>query len=764
MDQNPPLDQASGEQHAADGVALLAAAKFPEALGELRLAVALGDGSPSTILNLAIAEDRTGARARARRLMQMVAVRLPAWDEPILRIAESLRAENDSLAAEEAYRHVLSLNPNRPTALVALGGLLLARGEAIEARDLLLRGCGIAADMAEAWDTLGLALRATEAPSLALAAFVRAQQLAPHMLTSMLNGVAVAIEADEADVELVRLEVACDQDPLNPVLQTGRGMLLDRLGRRSEAIDALETATILAPNSPLPLSLFGGMLARSNRLVQADLVLRHVGTLQPDNTQIRSDHAVVLMRLHRHAEARAILLELRQQAGPQPSVLNNLVNATVCVGLQDEAVATAQQAIKADPTGMMPRRTLCNTLPYQDGVTGMELLAALRDCAALLPRVALPSLANTPDPDRKLVVGLLSGSLRCHPVGWLTVAGLETLDPTQFSLVCLSQNTALDDPIERRYRSAAREWIDVDGLTDAALAATVRAQGVDILIDLGGYGDNGRMVACGSRLAPVQIKWVGMQSHSTGIAEMDWFLTDRWETPPGFEPMYSERLLRLPDGYICYSPPPHAPDVVPLPALAKGHVTFGCFNNLAKVTPHVICTWSTILHRIPTARLVLKTYQFGDRPTAERVLDTFASHGIDVSRIELRGVSGHRAFMGQYGDIDIVLDPFPYSGGLTTCEALWMGVPTITLSGEIFAARHSTSHLSNVGLADWVTDSVADYIAMAVARAGDISALANLRAGLRDRVRQSPLCDAPRFGRNLGIALRQTWHTWCQTA
>jgi predicted O-linked N-acetylglucosamine transferase (SPINDLY family)/Tfp pilus assembly protein PilF len=764
LNQDLPLDFVAGDDQAANGMALLALGRFDDALAELRLVAALGDNNPSTLLNLAIAEDRVGDRDRARRLMQMVAVRLPDWDEPILRLAESFRAGNETAAAEEAYRHVLQLAPDRPQALIALGGLLLARGEAAQAQDLLEHCCEVAPDEAEAWDTLGLALRATGAPDFALAAFVTAQRLRPDELGSVLNGVAVTIEAGEADAELARLEIACDQDPLNHVPQTGRGSLLERLGRRSEAIDALEIATVLAPDALVPLGLLGGVLARSSRLLEADAVLRRIRALQPDNAQARSDHAVVLMRLHLHAEARAILLDLLEKFGPQLSVLNNLANATVCVGLQDEAVAAAHQAILLDPNAMLPRRTLCNTLPYRDGTTGLELLSALRTCGGTLPRTEQPAFANTPDPDRKLVVGLLSGSLRSHPVGWLTVAGIETLDPERFSIVCLAENTSLTDPIARRYRTVAKQWIEIDTVPDAALTTTARAHGVDILIDLGGYGDNARMAACANRLAPVQIKWVGNQNHSTGFPEMDWFLTDRWETPPGFEALYSERLLRLPDGYVCYSPPPHAPDVVRLPALTNGYITFGCFNNLAKITPRVIATWSIILQRIPTAQLVLKTYQFSDRPTADRILADFAAHGIGANRIELRGVSPHRAFMGQYGDIDIVLDPFPYSGGLTTCEALWMGVPTITLAGEIFAARHSTSHLSNAGLAGWVTDRVDDYIEMAVARAADIPALAVLRDSLRERVRLSPLCDAPRFGRNLGAALRHTWREWCSAA
>ncbi|WP_428488231.1 tetratricopeptide repeat protein [Rhodopila sp.] len=757
-----PLDQDSGQRQAADGMALLAGGRFQEALSALRRAVALGDRNPSTVLNLAIAKDRTGEREAARSLMHKVAAHLPDWDEPVLRIAESLRAGNDLAGAEAAYREVLERNPIRPAALIALGGLLLSRGEALEARDLLLRCCGVTPDNAEMWDTLGLALRATGAPGIALTAFVKAQCLRPDELSYVLHGVEVAIEANQAEAELSRLEVACDRHPLNAMPQAARGMLLERLGRRADAIDALEAATVLAPDAVAPLALLGGLLARSTRLRQAEAVLRRLRALQADNPQAHNDHAAVLMQLHRHAEARTILLAVLARFGPNPSVLCNLASTTVCLGLQDEAVAAARQAIALDPVASLPRRTLCNVLPYHEATTPRDLLAALHDSTAALPRTDQPAFGNSPDPDRKLVVGLLSGSFRSHPVGWLTVAGIETLDPERFDLVCLTQNTTLEDPITCRFRAVARDWLRVDTMNDAALVATARERGLDILIDLGGYGDSGRMPACAHRLAPVQIKWVGMQNHSTGLPEIDWFMTDRWETPPGFEPLYTERLLRLADGYVCYSPPPYAPDVGPLPALANGYVTFGCFNNLAKITPRVIETWSVILHRIPSARLVLKTHQFGDEPTADRVLAAFAAHGINPERIELRGSSGHRRFMGEYGGIDMVLDPFPYSGGLTTCEALWMGVPTITLPTELFAARHSASHLSNAGLADWLAGSVADYIEMAVARAADLPALAALRAGLREQVRRSPLCDAPRFGRSLGTALRHAWRAWCE--
>ena len=638
--------------------------------------------------------------------MRQVAVRLPEWDEPLLRLAESKRASGESHNAEEAYRQVLDLNPERQEASIALAGLLLLRGNAEEARDLLTRCCDATPDNAEAWNALGIALRVTNAPDQALSAFQTAQKLEPSCSDYFLNGVEAAVTANQGDAELGRLTKACEQYPLNPAIQLGRGMLLEHLGSRAAAIDALEVATELTPDATTPLRLLGGVLARSSRVREAEKTLRRVSKLEPDNPQVHNDHAAVLMRLHQHAEAREILLAILDRHGPHTAVMCNLANATVCVGFQDEAVEIARKAISLDPGAVLPRRALCNTLPYRDGITGAELLAAMRDCSAVLPRSEQPPFVVDTDPNRPLVVGLLSGTLRSHPVGWLTVAGIESLDPDQFSVVCLAQNTALEDPIARRYRTIARDWIEVDGLNDARLTALAREQGIDILIDLGGYG-------C------------------------------------------------MPDGYVCYSPPPHAPDVVALPALENGFVTFGCYNNLAKMTPRVIETWAAILKRLPTARLVMKTHQLSHVETANRFRSNFAALGIEDARISFQGSSGHRAFMGEYGKIDIILDPFPYSGGLTTCEALWMGVPTITFPGEIFASRHSASHMSNVGLDDWVTPSTDAYMDLAVARASDLAALAELRHGLREKTRKSPLCDAPRFGRNLGTALRHAWQTFC---
>jgi predicted O-linked N-acetylglucosamine transferase (SPINDLY family) len=679
---------------------------------------------------------------------------------PYLSRAEQLRGEGALAAAISSYEEALDADPTNPGALIGIAELLLQRGQPNRAYLLLRRCCGIAPGLGLAWSLLGFAARACGDPAEAEAAFAEAQRLDPLDYDHALNRVAAAREAGRGEEELVRLAQASAADPLDPVLLTAYGAMLERLGRVDDAIDVLEAAALLAPEERCVVLELVNALLRGQRGEAAEAALSRALEMAPEWLVLRSNRAVVLMRLHRHREAVAELRHVIGKQGPNPQLLCNLSTALTALGEQDAAVAVAREATELAPAHHLPWRSLVNAMAYQTGVTGAAMLAAGRRAAASIAREHLAPFDLRADPERPLRVGLLSQSLKTHPVGWLTIAGLENLDPSLFRLVCIGQ-TPTGDPIERRFRAIAEAWHEVDALQVKGLAAAIRALDLDVLIELSGYGDRGMMTVCAHRVAPVQVKWVGMQNHSTGLPEMDWFITDRWETPPELETLYSERLMRLEDGYVVYSPPPYAPDVATLPALRTGRVTFGCFNNIAKMTPQVMQVWAGILRALPQARLVLKTHQMDDAETRDRIAAAFASAGVAPERVALSGGSPHRVLLGQYNDIDIVLDPFPYTGGLTTCEALWMGVPTITLPGDTFSSRHAASHMSNVGLADWVATDLAAYADMAVRRCGDLPALAALRAGMRARMRASPLCDGPRFGRHLGQALRAAWRDWC---
>ncbi len=743
---------------ANEGASLLDRGLPSEARAALYAAVAAGDRRPATQLNLALAEDKAGNAEAARRRIGEIERACPEWDEPPLRLAESLRRSGDWSAAEQAYRRVLDVNPARLEALVALGAGLVARGRLEEALPFLLRACNQPDPGFEPWHALGVARLALGDAALAEAALASASRAAPGRLDIALQRADAALAAGTAESELVRLEAVANASPLDPLPLRARAHLLEAMGRLEESADVLEAAAEIAPADAECAAALGFSLTRLDRADEAETALRRALALDPLCQQPRADLAAVLIRRLRFCEAEALVRGLVSERGEEALMLSNLATALVGQGRQEEAIAAARRATEVAPDAIQPWRILSGVLPYM--ATAEEHTAAVRACAQLYPRGERRPFANIADPDRPLRVGLLSNALRTHPVGWLTLAGWEALDRTAFELVCLGPFSP-GNLFARRFAARACVWHDTRGGSDAAVAALCREQCLDIVVDLGGHGEAGRLGVLAHRAAPVQVKWVGSQVGSSGLPEMDWFLTDRWETPSDCADLYHERLLRLPDGYVCYEPPSHAPDAAPLPALAAGGVTFGCFNNLAKVTPEVIATWAAILAAVPDSRLVLKAPQLDDPALLPDFRARLTTAGLDASRFMLRGASAHREHLASYAEIDIALDPFPYSGGLSTCEALWMGVPTITLPGRSFASRHTLSHQENVGLSGWAAASPAEYVALAAQWASDLEGLAALRAGLRPQVAASPLCDAPRFGRNLGAALRHAWRTWC---
>jgi predicted O-linked N-acetylglucosamine transferase (SPINDLY family) len=772
-----PPDTRDAAWHATSGQVLGAAEDHAAAARAFAQAHALGDTSRLTRLNLAVALDRAGDAQTAMAQLDALCAECPDWDEALLRHAECLRRQGDLAAAERGYEAVLELNPQRVEALLSLAVVLLQQdttgAAAVRAQMLLLRCCSLAPDHAPAWDTLGMTLLQTGDAAAATAAFAEAVRLDPDNADIALRTVKAHMRAGTGEAELTRIEVASAADPLNTTLLMARGALLGDLGRHDDAIETLEIALTLDPTLADAASARAHLLVRANRVGEAIPALEQAIALRPEDITLRNNHAAALLRVHRYAEARTELEALLDAHGDKPGMLCNLTNTLISLGLHDEGVALAWRAIDAGGDPNLAWRTLCNALPYIADLDPTKLLLALRQASATArrgkPFTPPAGSDRAADPARRLRIGLLSNSLRVHPVGWFTVAAFENLDPRAFEIVCVGRQHP-GDPLARRFSAIAADWVVVDKPDLDAAVERIRGLNLDIVIDLGGYGDQGMMPLCASRLAPLQVKWVGSQNHSTGLAEMDGFITDRWETPPELAPLYTEQLLVLPDGYVCYSPPTYAPDVDALPALRNGAITFGCFNNMAKITGAVIAAWSDVLARVPGSRLMLKCHQMADPATRARVCAGFVAHGIDPARILPRGSSPHRVLLAEYNEVDIVLDPFPYNGGLTTCEALWMGVPTITMPGQTFASRHSTSHLSNVGLTDWIATGPEAYVGLAVRKSSDLDALAALRAGLRSRVARSPLCDGARFGRHLGAALHAAWaetrgsHTDAQAA
>jgi predicted O-linked N-acetylglucosamine transferase (SPINDLY family) len=319
------------------------------------------------------------------------------------------------------------------------------------------------------------------------------------------------------------------------------------------------------------------------------------------------------------------------------------------------------------------------------------------------------------------------------------------------------------DAVTARIRKSAVVWRELRGLSDPQAADLIRRDQVDILVDLAGHTARNRLLVFARKPAPVQVTYLGYPD-TTGLNTIDYRLTDAWADPPGqTERFHTEELVRLPRGAWCYRPPEDAPAVEDLPAWSAGSITFGCFNNFAKVTPRMIGAWADILRDVPGARIILKSPVLMESSTRRLALERFRAHGIEGARVGLFGPVEPEQHLAFYNWIDIALDTFPYHGTTTTCEALWMGVPVVVLAGATHASRVGVSLLASVGLADWAADSLEAYVERAVRAARELDRLRLLRAGLRERMAQSPLTDAKVLTRDLEAAYRRMWRRWCES-
>lgn len=351
-------------------------------------------------------------------------------------------------------------------------------------------------------------------------------------------------------------------------------------------------------------------------------------------------------------------------------------------------------------------------------------------------------------PSLPIKVGFLSGRFCRHAVGFLTLGGLEQLSTDRFEII-LYDNGSPQDDFSTRFHDLASAVHNIAALSDDEAATLIHSHDLHLLVDMGGHSAGGRLGVMARKPAPVQVKWAGGQHGTTGLAQIDYFLTDPIETPPDHDPFFVEQPVRLPHSYAIYTPPADAPAVNALPCLSNGFVTFGCFNNIAKVSDRTIETWSKILNATPNSRLVLKHLALAEEVTRNRVAAQFSAFGISPTRLELRPPSDQIDHLRAYHNVDMALDPFPWSGCVTTCESLWMGVPVLALPGVAFCHRHSASFLAALDLDDWISSDAEDYASKAINFAQSPKTLGKLREALRSRMQTSPLCDAQAFASDL---------------
>jgi len=520
------------------------------------------------------------------------------------------------------------------------------------------------------------------------------------------------------------------------------------------------------PDSFEAYQSMGHALQKLRRHAEAAEAYRRAAELRPDDALAHKDLGLAL-RDAGHYEAALSSLRRALELRPDYDLAINLIAGTLLdMGRIPEAIDTYREGLALDPDGVFGMHSnLLLTLNYQAGATSGALLAEARAFGEKAARKASPFVGhdNARDPDRRLRIGLVSGDLGQHPVGYFMQNVLEALDPDRLEVFAYA-TAERKDALNQRLRRAIPHWREADGakLSDEALARQIRADGIDILIDLAGHTGHNRLPVFAWKPAPVQVSWLGYLG-TTGLEAMDYILADAWALSAGEEAQFTETPWRLPESYICFSPPDSTVGVGPLPALDKGYITFGCFNNLNKITDGVVACWARVLQAVPNGRLYLKTKSLEVPEAREALLASFARFGIAPERLLIKGrFESHEAHFRAYHDVDIALDPFPYPGITTTVEALWTGVPALAMKGDRFISHQGETILHNVGLPQWIAADADDYVAKAAAFAGDIRALATLRDGLRERLLASPLCDAPRFAHNLEAAFRGMWRKWCE--
>lgn len=534
-------------------------------------------------------------------------------------------------------------------------------------------------------------------------------------------------------------------------------------GRHDGAVEQLKLALESDGNHTASLSMLTTLLYKSSNYKEALNYAKQALISAPNNLNILEQKALILSELRRYDEAADIFDILVKKRPNDPSFWNNAGNVWRNLGQLDKAAAYYKKAMEFATEDNMAYSNYLTALHYQPEYTAEQIYLATQEweqrySGKISPYTIYPNIRN---PGKRLRIGMFSDGFRTHPVGQMITSALEQLPEHELELYLYSTNSA-NDPITRRIKKTADKWMSIIHLNDEEFACQVREDGIDILIDLCGHNSGSRVRTMVQKPAPIGVKWVGGLINTTGVSAIDYLLSDTIETPLGVDHLYTEKLIRLPDDYICYNPPIYTPNITQPPAKYTGHITLGCFNNPTKINEVLLKQWARILHTLPNARLFLKGLQFGSELLRQQVRNYLEKTDIAPHRIMIEGPSPHDDLLKAYNRVDIALDTWPYSGGLTTCEALYMGVPVVTLPGPTFAGRHSATHLTNVGLPQLVADDWDQYHDIAVALANDLDNLVHIRAHLRNALLESPLCDAKRFARNFSNAMRAIWQRYCE--
>ncbi len=581
--------------------------------------------------------------------------------------------------------------------------------------------------------------------------------MSPQVLKKLQSAIALHQQGDLLAAKSI-YEAVLKMDSINADAMHYLGLIHYQTGDSQTAITFISKAISLKPTSLMHCHLGAALQAQG----QHDLAIEHYQAaiiLQPDYAEAYNNLGTAYQEQGRLTEAIHHFQRALSFNANYASAHNNLGNTFLVQGDLQAALACYRHSLIIDADNLSTHSNLLMTLSYYPPCSQQEYLEEARLYGAKVLAKATPytqwPLSLGHQTQKRLKVGLVSGDLQIHPVGYFLESIVAHINSSQIELFAYAAQLK-EDALTQRIKPFFSEWQVIYGVSDKVVAQRIYERGIDILIDLSGHTSRNRLSLFAWKPAPIQVSWLGYFA-STGVQGIDYLLTDEVSVPEAENQPFSEQIWLLPETRLCFTPPDTHLIPSALPALHNKFMTFACFQNLSKINEMVMNTWGLIFKALPTARLILRNKQMSCLEERAALQERLSLVGISAEKVKIEGLIAREDYLAAYSEVDIMLDTFPYPGGTTTCEALWMGVPTLTLSGNTLLARQGASLLTCVGLQDWIAHDTNDYVAKAVHFANKTKELALLRAGLRDKVNDTALFDASKFSKQFEEAMLGMW-------
>lgn len=659
--------------------------------------------------------------------------------------------------AIKQYEKALSADANNASIYLNLGAAYKTLGELAQAEAHYRTAIRCNPSHVGAYNNLGIVLKALERNEEAEQAYLQAIAIDEQYLPAYKNLGLLYKETGQVQAAENCYIKALSLEPATAETLNNMGVVMMNQGRYPEAEEAVRKALELSPKLGDAWNNLGLILQAKMVSVEAEQAFEQALKFQPNDAKTLSNYSVTLKILGKLTQAEAVLKKAISKDPNYADAYLNLGNIYLDQGMIAEAIATTQKVLALAPNNVSAHDNLLFAMTYSDAFTLEARLQVAHQYGQLTH-----ALAHTPytqwqvgEQDQRLRVGLVSGDFRQHPVAYFLKAWLAQVDPSNIELYAYSTD-GREDATTTTLKPYFSQWRSLAGHNDQSAAAIIHDDQLHVLLDLSGHTGGNKLPLFAWQPAPVQASWLGYWA-TTGIQAMDYVLVDPTGVPVEHQAQFTEAVQYLPDTRMCFTAPEQAPEVAPLPALHNGYITFGCFQNMTKVSNEVLKLWAEVMQALPDAKLRWQSKSFADANIIKAMHQRFQNCGIAPARVTLLGKVTREAYLEGYAEVDMVLDSFPFTGGTTTCEALWMGVPTLTLEGNTMIARQGASMMSAAGLADWVVHSKSDYVAQALRFAHDTKHLTALRAGLRTQVQHSALMDAKRFAQHMEEALRSMW-------